>query len=101
MPELDANVPSPGYEAVMTWWPAGSAKATKVATPAKGDADPRVPDSSEKPTASPSGMGPYVEVMAAVRVTDCPTNEGEPEVDTLIAVFARTDSVSSGERLYS
>ena len=55
-------------------------EVTKVARPLTVAPVPIGDAPSENVTISPSGIAPWLDVTAAVNVTDCPTSEGDPDV---------------------
>jgi len=57
-----------------------SEEVVNVATPLTVEPVPIAVVPSKNVTSSPSGIAPWLDDTVALNVTDCPTNEGEPDV---------------------
>src|SRR3984957_798221 len=90
-----ANVASPLYMQKIEWLPAASDEVVNVALPDAGSATgaPSVLPPSRKVTV-PVGVPGVVEVIVAVKVTDCPTTEGFSDEAMVARVAAPTEVVA-------
>jgi len=79
--------------------PTVSEEVVKLATPADVLPVPTAVPSSANVTSSPFGIVPKIDVTVAVKVTGCPTMEGDPDVVTTVFVPPLISSVSMGDVL--
>jgi hypothetical protein len=82
--------------------PASSELVAKLAVPPLNGTAARVVVPDVKVIISPSGIGPKVELMLAVKATRSPTNEGDGDEEMVMTVFAGnslTVSISPSEPL--